>query len=867
MQFDSSYITTAGSALFARATASTSGGTSTPIVWGSVYTSSVDMRALQPEQIRALTSIPESERSSSGSVTSARHDIIDGNHVAKLECEIKNEQYSGIAYAIGVYAKLQGDADEVLAAIARVDTNGSDPDTVPASGDYWAIIDFILTVRDDQLNLLEAPASYYASAQALQKLTNRVVTTHVESSDTIGEQQDVYGVKTFKNDTKHSGNILPTANNLNIGENTTDGRWDIVYASTFDGNATTATDATNLTYINGSTKTTKLSATNTNYIISYDDIVPNASNAFDLGSTSWQWKHIYASGSSTSDGYLIIGNSENGNAYPSIRPSQNGKGWLGFSNYKFSGVWANGFYGDKFNGTLVEDTAHSIFGIIEDGSTGPFYNGTCSTASSTTTKVVDCSGFSLSVGAVITVLFTNASSLSSPSLNVNSTGAKPVEAGSDIVTWNSNSFKTFRYSGTKWIAIKTHLVSNYGVCSTASDTAAKAVTVSNKSFKLERGARVIVKFTYYNSASNPTLNVNGTGAKSIAKYSNVVPGNSAIESWVNGSTLEFVYDGTSWAWLGYQYYAGSSLNIGILGTNGNSSYPLVFTSNINSSTSSRLNGNLYTDTVNSLYYNPSSNTLTCTTFNGNATSATYTSTIKYNSSADKSFYVSSTSELLCQGNIRPHTSYRNSLNLGSTTERWKDIYVSGSDSSHYFEIGTDTVDGRGEPVIRPNESNYGYIGTPNFHLYYAYIRNVVATNSLNIEKENITISGYSPSLYIAKLLSNGYYDTSYQNSHPIGSIRLAGLWTNNSADRYYDYATEAVSAACLYQVCFRTDSKITGSVSMGDWDCQLEIRPVNLNSGNGTWKILGCHPAAVSGLVNSFYTEQRMHLVLVIRVA
>ena len=211
MQFDSSYITTAGSELFARATASTSGGTSKPIVWGSVYTSSVDMRAYSPEQIRSLASIPENERSSSGSVTNASHDIVDGNHVAKLECEIRNDQYSGVAYAICVYAKLQGDANEILAAVARVDTGKSDPDTVPESGEYLAIIDFVLTVRDDQLNLLEAPASYYASAQALQNLTNRVVTTHVENSNVVGEDQDVYGVKTFKDD-MHTSNVIPSGN-------------------------------------------------------------------------------------------------------------------------------------------------------------------------------------------------------------------------------------------------------------------------------------------------------------------------------------------------------------------------------------------------------------------------------------------------------------------------------------------------------------------------------------------------------------------------------------------------------------------------------------------------------------------------------
>jgi hypothetical protein len=56
----------------------------------------------------------------------------------------------------------------------------------------------------------------------------------------------------------------------------------------------------------------------------------------------------------------------------------------------------------------------------------------------------------------------------------------------------------------------------YGVCSTAAGTAAKTVTVDN--FSLEEGAAVIVKFTNSNSASSPTLNVNGTGAKPIYTY-------------------------------------------------------------------------------------------------------------------------------------------------------------------------------------------------------------------------------------------------------------------------------------------------------------------------------------------------------------
>ena len=199
MKFDSSYITTAGSELFARATASANSSVSHPIVWGSVYTSRTDMRSLTPEEMRALTSIPENERSSSGGVTSARHDVIDCNHVVKLECEINNKQYHGSAYAIGVYAKLDSDSDEVLAAIARVDTNGSTPDSIQQSGEYLAIIDFAIAIRDNQFNIQKVDSSYYASAKSMQDLANRVVTTHVESDITVGEDQDVRGSKYFQN--------------------------------------------------------------------------------------------------------------------------------------------------------------------------------------------------------------------------------------------------------------------------------------------------------------------------------------------------------------------------------------------------------------------------------------------------------------------------------------------------------------------------------------------------------------------------------------------------------------------------------------------------------------------------------------------
>lgn len=84
-------------------------------------------------------------------------------------------------------------------------------------------------------------------------------------------------------------------------------------------------------------------------------------------------------------------------------------------------------------------------------------------------------------------------------------------------------------------------ITHYGVCSTAAATAAKIVTLSG--FTLVVGARIAVKFSYTNNAFSPTLNVNGTGAKSIhfplttTNTKNVLRANSIIE---------FIYDGTKY---------------------------------------------------------------------------------------------------------------------------------------------------------------------------------------------------------------------------------------------------------------------------------------------------------------------------------
>lgn len=103
------------------------------------------------------------------------------------------------------------------------------------------------------------------------------------------------------------------------------------------------------------------------------------------------------------------------------------------------------------------------------------------------------------------------------------------------------------YVGNVTIGSGTHLVGStlYGTCSTASGTAAKVVTCANFD-KLITGVTIHVKFDAANGVASPTLNVNGTGAKSIMRYGTTAPSTSAATSWQAGSVKSFTYDGTYW---------------------------------------------------------------------------------------------------------------------------------------------------------------------------------------------------------------------------------------------------------------------------------------------------------------------------------
>lgn len=83
--------------------------------------------------------------------------------------------------------------------------------------------------------------------------------------------------------------------------------------------------------------------------------------------------------------------------------------------------------------------------------------------------------------------------------------------------------------------------SYYGVSDTTAGTAEKSVSIEK--FKLNIGTTAYIKFNSINTATSPTLNISGTGAKPIVQYGTTAISPSAIHA---GRISCFIYDGTSW---------------------------------------------------------------------------------------------------------------------------------------------------------------------------------------------------------------------------------------------------------------------------------------------------------------------------------
>lgn len=98
--------------------------------------------------------------------------------------------------------------------------------------------------------------------------------------------------------------------------------------------------------------------------------------------------------------------------------------------------------------------------------------------------------------------------------------------------------------------------SAYAECSTAAGTAAKVATIctdsdtTNTAFTLIKGVSVQVKFNYGDTTpagTIPTLNINGTGAKTILYRNDAIDGKNILK---NNGVYTFVYNGSEWELVG-----------------------------------------------------------------------------------------------------------------------------------------------------------------------------------------------------------------------------------------------------------------------------------------------------------------------------
>ena len=126
-------------------------------------------------------------------------------------------------------------------------------------------------------------------------------------------------------------------------------------------------------------------------------------------------------------------------------------------------------------------------------------------------------------------------------------------AGSATKLQNSRTIDGVSFNGTA-------AITHFGSCSTAASTAAKTVTCTG--FSLITGAEITVKFTVTNTAANPTLNVNNTGAKPIYYRGAAISAGYLAQN----RTYRFSYDGTSYNL------------VGDINTDTNTTYPAATTS-------------------------------------------------------------------------------------------------------------------------------------------------------------------------------------------------------------------------------------------------------------------------------------------------
>ena len=162
--------------------------------------------------------------------------------------------------------------------------------------------------------------------------------------------------------------------------------------------------------------------------------------------------------------------------------------------------------------------------------------GTCDTAAGTAAKVVTCADFdTLMTGVTIRVKFANANTAASPTVNINSTGAKSVyrfgsTAPVDGDSWKAGEVVDLLYDGTSFFMVSADDIGSKQDTLTFDDTPTDGSNNPVKSNGIydsekdiyaamgEMGAKNLIPYPYYNTTKTVngiTFTDNGDGTISV----------------------------------------------------------------------------------------------------------------------------------------------------------------------------------------------------------------------------------------------------------------------------------------------------------------------------------------------------------------
>lgn len=203
-----------------------------------------------------------------------------------------------------------------------------------------------------------------------------------------------------------------------------------------------------------------------------------------------------------------------------------GGGGGGGSVVSFTQVLSSG---TKIGIITIDGTSTDIY-APSGGGGGVFY-GTCGTAAATAAKAVTCPSFTaadLTAGTVLYVDFTYSNTVASPTLNVNSTGAKDImrygttrPSTSAASSWNAGSIVCMVYDGTYW-NIEGWLNTTYSAISQTNienQSGTSSGLITGQRFTQGLAARLAISQTLASGTEIAEITLNGTATKLYAPSS------------------------------------------------------------------------------------------------------------------------------------------------------------------------------------------------------------------------------------------------------------------------------------------------------------------------------------------------------------